>query len=683
MDTPVPMPSATVADWVRHLEHNQPRLQQDLAFWHGQQVDDGVPVSRDEEGSNDEEWSRTVWFALSREETTRLEKDPELKGLHATLFGAFAHVVSKSYAIDKLRFEFESHGRATFDQEIDISRLVGWFTSSFPLTLTLDNQVQTCIRNARELLASVPNLGLAFGAFDERALAGEQPQICYNYLGRFAFNTGHGLALRPSRFRIGAARGPANARVHDWKLTARVLDGELIVDLSYSRRCYETERMRGIAREVRTALRELAHSSTGDCEDVVVEDGSSSGLLLYCPAKLRAPKSLVTKVHRNIFVTGATGYLGCYLLHGLLERSKATIYCLVRKGGAVSAWRRLCESYAWSFGSLEIYRDRIVVLEGDLAEKDFGLEPATFRHLTREVDAIYHFGADTRLFGEDAAIERQNLRSVESSIALSTLGKPKELHYMSTLAVSGVVSTSDSVVFHEHCLDVQQTFLNSYERSKYAAEIHVRDFIRTGGLGFIYRAGNVSGHSETGRFQRNADANRFVQLVRAVVRVGKVPRAARERITLTPVDLVMDAVLTISLEKSEGGVFHVDGTHSTSFEEVFDCLTELGCNFETVEEDTVRDVLRLHGDQADPVVALGSFWANREERNVTYDHSFTHRMLRSLGVEFRAMGRDWLKLFLGELIRRGVVSGDSPRELISAREQAARGNAQRTMTIST
>jgi thioester reductase-like protein len=212
------------------------------------------------------------------------------------------------------------------------------------------------------------------------------------------------------------------------------------------------------------------------------------------------------------------------------------------------------------------------------------------------------------------------------------------------------------VVFHEHCLDVQQDFLNAYERSKYGAEVEVREFRKGGGAGFVYRAGNVSGHSTSGRFQRNAEANRFVQLIRALVQVGKVPRFPSERITLTPVDTVIDAVLEIALGTSAGGVFHVDGAHSTSFADVFQCLAELGIELEPVREQTAREVLRVHGDGRDPIVALGTFWASRDDRNVVYDHSFTHRLLRASGVEFAPTDHAWLRLFLSELIERGVIS---------------------------
>ncbi len=36
---------------------------------------------------------------------------------------------------------------------------------------------------------------------------------------------------------------------------------------------------------------------------------------------------------RNVFLTGATGFLGAFLLHELLSTTEATVHCLVRPRG--------------------------------------------------------------------------------------------------------------------------------------------------------------------------------------------------------------------------------------------------------------------------------------------------------------------------------------------------------------
>ena len=42
-----------------------------------------------------------------------------------------------------------------------------------------------------------------------------------------------------------------------------------------------------------------------------------------------------------IFVTGGTGYIGSYVLHGLLEKCDEPLFVLARKGSGAKLWRAL------------------------------------------------------------------------------------------------------------------------------------------------------------------------------------------------------------------------------------------------------------------------------------------------------------------------------------------------------
>ena len=45
----------------------------------------------------------------------------------------------------------------------------------------------------------------------------------------------------------------------------------------------------------------------------------------------------------SVFLTGATGLLGAYLLDELITRTRACVHCLVRAADEASAWRRLVD----------------------------------------------------------------------------------------------------------------------------------------------------------------------------------------------------------------------------------------------------------------------------------------------------------------------------------------------------
>jgi L-aminoadipate-semialdehyde dehydrogenase len=98
----------------------------------------------------------------------------------------------------------------------------------------------------------------------------------------------------------------------------------------------------------------------------------------------------------TVFLTGATGFLGAFILHGLLshERIKKVI-CIVRSTTDAKAAERLMQSASdrgvWD--ECWIRTGRLEVLCGDLDKETFGLNPREWDRITGEVDVVLHNGA--------------------------------------------------------------------------------------------------------------------------------------------------------------------------------------------------------------------------------------------------------------------------------------------------
>ncbi|MWK38237.1 hypothetical protein GEV43_32080 [Actinomadura sp. J1-007] len=94
-----------------------------------------------------------------------------------------------------------------------------------------------------------------------------------------------------------------------------------------------------------------------------------------------------------VLLTGATGFLGPFLLAELLRRTGAEVYCLVRAGTEHAARERVREAAA-RFG-VPIAPDdpRIVPVPGDLAAPGLGLAPRWRARLAERADTIVHAGA--------------------------------------------------------------------------------------------------------------------------------------------------------------------------------------------------------------------------------------------------------------------------------------------------
>src|SRR5207248_143268 len=95
----------------------------------------------------------------------------------------------------------------------------------------------------------------------------------------------------------------------------------------------------------------------------------------------------------RIFLTGASGFLGAYLLHDLLEATPASVSCLVRAPNAAAGRRRIEDNLA-AYGLWDAnFAARLEPVPGDLARPRFGLDEEQFGRLAESVDAVYHNGA--------------------------------------------------------------------------------------------------------------------------------------------------------------------------------------------------------------------------------------------------------------------------------------------------
>ncbi|HET9694146.1 MAG TPA: SDR family oxidoreductase, partial [Steroidobacteraceae bacterium] len=86
------------------------------------------------------------------------------------------------------------------------------------------------------------------------------------------------------------------------------------------------------------------------------------------------------------FVTGATGFIGRFLVQALLQRGKGTVYVLVRPKSV----GKLDELRAfWGKESLR----RVVPIKGDLGQSKLGVSKGDLTRLKGKVKHFYHLGA--------------------------------------------------------------------------------------------------------------------------------------------------------------------------------------------------------------------------------------------------------------------------------------------------
>lgn len=276
----------------------------------------------------------------------------------------------------------------------------------------------------------------------------------------------------------------------------------------------------------------------------------------------------------HVFLTGATGFLGAFLLHELLQQTRADIYCLVRAStpaeGAKSLQRTL-ELYSLWDAPLD---SRIIPVVGDLARPLLGLSAEQFQALATKVDVIYHNGALVNFIYPYSALKATNVLGTQEILRLASRHHVKPVHFVSTLSVFlSSDALAGAVVREDDSLDEDARLYGGYAQSKWVAEQLVM-IARSRGLPVcIYRPGLITGDSQTGVWNTNDFASRVIQ---SCIQLGSVPDLDTT-VDLVSVDYVSRAITYLSRQNTSlGKAFHLANPQPVRANDVVQWLRACG-----------------------------------------------------------------------------------------------------------
>jgi len=282
----------------------------------------------------------------------------------------------------------------------------------------------------------------------------------------------------------------------------------------------------------------------------------------------------------DVFLTGATGFLGAFLLEGLISSTNARVHCLVRQRG--DDGMESIETNLRRYGLWQTeWRERIVPVAGDLEEPLFGMTDEGFDALAREVDLLIHAAAVVNLVYPYSALKAANVGGTREVLRLACRHGAKPVHHVST---NGIFPPGNGLCEEETDLDeLTEAREDGYGQSKWVAEKLVREAAGRELPVCIYRPGNVSGHSESG-------ASNPRDLLGAVIvestRLGCAPEIEGWHMEITPVDFVAAAILHLASERvAQGGTYHLANSDPPPADEIFDRLEEQGYPLERLPYD--------------------------------------------------------------------------------------------------
>ncbi len=310
------------------------------------------------------------------------------------------------------------------------------------------------------------------------------------------------------------------------------------------------------------------------------------------------------------FVTGATGFVGRFLVANLLKR-KGAIHVLVRKGSQKKL-EEVGERMGWDMA-------RIHPVTGDLSKPKLGLSAAQVKALSGKVQHFFHLAA---IYDIAADAESQHVANVEGTrhaLQLAEAVKAGCFHPTSSIAAAGLYSGT----FREDMFDEAEGLDNPYFRTKHESEGVVRKECKVPYR--IYRPAAVVGHSQTGEIDKIDGPYYFFGLIKKMrdMLPKWMPTIGIEggRINLVPVDWVAAAMDHIAHKPGlDGGCFHLTDPEPQRIGEVLNLFARAG----HAPEMTMRLDARMFGFVPFPIrAALASLPPVKR---------FTGMMLKDLGI---------------------------------------------------
>jgi thioester reductase-like protein len=302
----------------------------------------------------------------------------------------------------------------------------------------------------------------------------------------------------------------------------------------------------------------------------------------------------------SVFLTGATGLLGAYLLDELMKRTRSVVCCLVRASDDARAWRRLVDHLKANCVWREEFASRVRVVAGDVSLPFMGLTRERFAELAREIGGIYHSAGRLNMALSYEQLKSANVTGTREVLRLACTEFIRPVHFVSSLAVcfsdlnaGGVLlKESDPPVFHS-------SLKGGYSKSKWVADRMVASAGERGLPVTIFRPIRIMGHSRTGV---NHDMGDLLPiLLRGCVLLGKCP-ALDIRVTMVPVDYTSQAFVTLAGQpESWGRAFHLFNHAPIGWEHLMDILRSHGYSLDTMSWDNWRRELKRRAqDAAEP-----------------------------------------------------------------------------------
>jgi thioester reductase-like protein len=321
----------------------------------------------------------------------------------------------------------------------------------------------------------------------------------------------------------------------------------------------------------------------------------------------------------HVLLTGATGFLGPFLLRSLLDQTSATYTVLVRATDPAAGHERLKTGLKaaglYDLRIAEALDARVRVICGDLASPRLGLSDRVWLRLMGTIDTIVHNAARVDYILDYDTLRPSNVEGTRDLLKLASTSRRKQFHFVSSTTIFGWTGKRELL---EQDSNPEMSGLDfGYAQSKWVSEQLVLQAREQGIDARIYRPAFLTASTEG--FGHSTDI--VVRLLSFMIKYGVAPNADIQ-LSFMPVDIAahnIAAVMTSSAEPQDS-VFHV--TIDEYFNMV-DLTTQInkdyGIRFRYVDLEKFSHEMKRLCTAADPVFPLVDFVARAHSKVVVME----------------------------------------------------------------
>lgn len=278
---------------------------------------------------------------------------------------------------------------------------------------------------------------------------------------------------------------------HDFAIQTSGIDSIQVISLLlFVRKHYSTSVPLEFLLSANTTIREFANLLEG--QDIASSNPQRKKPLDFIYESRKLSKELLKSIPaqdssnslrahdpvRNVFLTGATGYLGSSILQHLLTRPHVSVFALVRGPTESSGLERIITTAISNGWWQQSYASRIHVWKGDLRDVNIGLGDPELRKLRGEIGpretcihAIIHNGARVHYSSDYQTLKPTNVLSTLELLRVTATSPD-----ISTFVFvgGGEKPNADHSKFHPSN-STQLDLAGGYTQTKVVSELVVQD----------------------------------------------------------------------------------------------------------------------------------------------------------------------------------------------------------------